>query len=195
MNPICGDRFASSAIRCCFVDTLPEFRCIRRISQQRFHDPTPRFPPRGPRESSSPASRYYQGTTTSCRPFSPRFVSFAWRYHGAPELRSFRRRRAATTDLESDFRPLLTPAGFGGNDRISQVPGKPPFAYARSPTPVGRPRPHRNGTRRMVPAEGTTKTPPSKIFRSSIAWPLGLAVYASRHWLPEPAQDSLPGAG
>ena len=27
MNPICGDWFASSATRCCFVDTGLEFRC------------------------------------------------------------------------------------------------------------------------------------------------------------------------
>src|SRR6266498_5245886 len=48
VNPICCDCLASFATRCCFVDTVLEFLCIRRLSQQRFHNPTPRFPPRGP---------------------------------------------------------------------------------------------------------------------------------------------------
>jgi hypothetical protein len=34
VNPIDGERFTSSAIRCCFVNTLVEFPAIRRISQQ-----------------------------------------------------------------------------------------------------------------------------------------------------------------
>src|SRR5208337_136231 len=68
VNPSCGDCFASSATRCCFVDTELEFRCIRRLSLQRFHDQTPRFPPRGPGGPVSTLRRYYQGATTSCRP-------------------------------------------------------------------------------------------------------------------------------
>ncbi len=67
VNPICGDCFASVATRCCFVDTVLEFRCIRRLSSQRFHDPTPRFPPRGPGGPVPALRRYYQGATTSCR--------------------------------------------------------------------------------------------------------------------------------
>src|SRR5437879_10690966 len=69
VNPICGDCCASVATRCCFVDTVLEFRCIRRLSSQRFHDPTPRFPPRGPGGPVPALRRYYQGATTSCRPF------------------------------------------------------------------------------------------------------------------------------
>src|ERR1700678_3250774 len=68
VNTICGEFFASPATRCCFVDTGLEFRCIRRLSFQRFHDPTPRFPPRGPGGPVSTLRRYYQGATTSCRP-------------------------------------------------------------------------------------------------------------------------------
>src|SRR5947209_17533827 len=68
VNPICGDCCASVATRCCFVDTVLEFRGIRRLSSQRFHDPTPRFPPRGPGGPVPALRRYYQGATTSCRP-------------------------------------------------------------------------------------------------------------------------------
>ena len=39
---------ANAAIRFCFVDTIIEFRCIRRVSQKRFHESAPRFPPLAP---------------------------------------------------------------------------------------------------------------------------------------------------
>ena len=71
VNAICGDCSASSAIRSCFVDTSLEFRCIRRLSQQRFHNPAPRFPPRGPGGPVPAFHRYYQGATTCCRPSFP----------------------------------------------------------------------------------------------------------------------------
>src|SRR5262249_18064917 len=41
---------------------------MRRLSLQRFHDPTPRFPPRGPGGPVPALPRYCQGATTSCRP-------------------------------------------------------------------------------------------------------------------------------
>src|SRR5260370_22953033 len=68
VNPICGDCFASIATRCCFVDTVVALRFMRRLSLQRFHDPTPRFPPRAPGAPVPALPRYYQGATTSCRP-------------------------------------------------------------------------------------------------------------------------------
>ena len=81
VNPICGACFASSANRCCFVDTGLEFRCLRRIALQRIHNPTPRFPPRGPGGSrihvSAVLSRRYDFRSS----LPPRFVAFAWRYH------------------------------------------------------------------------------------------------------------------
>ena len=49
-------RTPSSAIRFCFVDTIIEFRCIRRVSQKRFHESAPRFPPLAPAGSCSPTS-------------------------------------------------------------------------------------------------------------------------------------------
>jgi hypothetical protein len=49
-------RTLSSAIRFCFVDTIIEFRCIRRVSQKRFHESAPRFPPLAPAGCCSPTS-------------------------------------------------------------------------------------------------------------------------------------------
>jgi hypothetical protein len=34
VNAICGDCLANVAIRSCFVDTMVEFRCIRRVSHE-----------------------------------------------------------------------------------------------------------------------------------------------------------------
>jgi hypothetical protein len=84
VNPIFGDCRASSTILWRFVDTLSGFRCIRRSSFQRSHDPTPRFPPRGPpvwrgsraSREGLPSLRYYQGAATSRRP--SRFTSFSF---------------------------------------------------------------------------------------------------------------------
>ena len=38
------------------MDTFAEFRCIRRVSQKRFHESTPRFPPLAPTGGCSPTS-------------------------------------------------------------------------------------------------------------------------------------------
>jgi len=100
---------------------------MRRLSLQRFHDPTPRFPPRGPGGPVPALPRYYQGATTSCRPsrraslpslggttrcvlaFAPTAPK---RNGGGPGVPSLRR------PPETDW--------SGGDDRISQVPGRPP---------------------------------------------------------------------
>src|SRR5262249_28779482 len=80
VNAIVGACFASAAIRSCFVDTLVEFRSIRRVSQERFHDPTPRFPPLAPGGTRSPASLVLSRRYDFLPPVPPRFVAFAWRY-------------------------------------------------------------------------------------------------------------------
>ena len=55
-------------------------RCIRRSSFRRSHDPTPRFPPRGPPVCrSSRASTVLSGRCDFPPSIPPRFVSFAWR--------------------------------------------------------------------------------------------------------------------
>ena len=67
--------FASVAIRSCFVDTSPGFRCIRRMSQERFHTPASRFPPRGPARCRFPR---FDGTIRMLR--LPAFHSAALRF-------------------------------------------------------------------------------------------------------------------
>ena len=94
-----SDHGLASATRCCFVDTVVEFRCIRRLSHQRFHNPTPRFPPRGPGGPVPAFHRYYQGATTCCRPL----------------------RRASFPSLGATTRCTQS----RGDVSISQVPGKP----------------------------------------------------------------------
>ena len=71
---------ANTAIRSCFVDTLVEFRCIRRVSQERFHDPASRFPSLAPAGDRSPASSVLSRRYDFLPPIPPRFVAFAWRY-------------------------------------------------------------------------------------------------------------------
>jgi hypothetical protein len=86
---ICGDCFANSAIRLCFVDTLFTARCLRRISQRRFHDSTPRFPPSGRLGQSSPISSVLSRRSDFLPFFPRRFVAFARRYHVSTRLLSF----------------------------------------------------------------------------------------------------------
>jgi len=66
---------ANAAIRFCFVDTIAEFRCIRRVSQKRFHESAPRFPPLAPAGCCSPASsvlsRRYDALSPSRRTSFP----------------------------------------------------------------------------------------------------------------------------
>src|SRR5262245_25851370 len=68
VNAICGDCFANPAIRSCLVDTVVEFRCIRRVSQEgsviRRLASLPWLRPGAVRQ----LRRYYQGAMTSCRP-------------------------------------------------------------------------------------------------------------------------------
>ncbi len=171
MNPICGDRLANSAIRCCFVNTYIESPSIRRMSQQRFHDPDASLPSTGSaRAFVPPLRRYYQGTATSCRP--SRRASFP-SLGGTTGSRMFRSRRRCVRPRRAwGCSPgLPVRECFRGDDRISQVPGEPQFPFAH----VLRPRPadasltnSRNG--RVAPAKETTKAPTTTTFRGSIAW-------------------------
>src|SRR6266481_5435211 len=175
VNPICGDCFASSANRCCFVDTGLEFRCIRRISLQRIHNPTPRFPPRGPGGSRVHASAVLSRRYDFLPPFPPRFVAFAWRYHSvrlafAPATP---RRNGGEPGVLCVRRPPLKCRLSGGDDRISQVLGNPPLPICTcSPTPAGLQAPHRRGAAVRPPQEEQRRLLHWD-FRSSIAWLLG----------------------
>src|SRR5213595_726025 len=121
VNPICGDCFASVATRCCFVDTVLEFRCIRRLSLQRFHDPTPRFPPRGPGGPVPALPRYYQGATTSCR---------ASRRTSLPSL-------GGTTSVRLGFASTVQERQDDGPGvlRVRRPPRQPTFPVATAGSP------------------------------------------------------------
>ena len=170
MNAICGDCFASVAIRSCFVDTLVEFRGIRHVSQERFHDPTPCFPPLVPAGSRSPASSVLSGAMTSCRPsrraslpslggtsgftrcvcsWADECAAKAWSCSPGSSSREYRR----------------------GNDRISQVLGEPQLSVCTCslPTPAGPHAPdHYSAAAWPLVIEWQRLL--RKVFRRSIAW-------------------------
>lgn len=132
MKAISGDCLANSAIRFCFVDTVFEFRCIRCVSQIRFHDSVPRFPPpdsagcRSP--SSTVLSRHYDFLSLTPR----HFVAFVWRYHKFALVRSLSHDKCHHVSPELVTR-YLPPGTNCGNDRRSQVPGRPQYPFARAP--------------------------------------------------------------
>ena len=171
----CGDCFANSAIRFCFVDTLSKARCLRRISQKRVHDSTPRFPPSGRSEWSSPISSVLS-RRSDFLPFVPRhFVAFARRYQGSTRLISFlptpsraKRRawgfgnrfpRAIFSDLETTG-SLKLPGDL--HRLFAHVPGlrRVEMTLANN-APLARP-----------PLPARRRHPQLVVFRSSIAWHL-----------------------
>ncbi len=136
VNPICGDCLASFATRCCFVDTVLEFLCIRRLSQQRYAFAV--FPNNGStirRLASLHAVREvpfppFTGTIKALR-LAAVLLRRAW----FPSLGATTRRALGFAPAVSKrnhsrpgvlyIRPPLRPTGSGGDDSISQVPEKP----------------------------------------------------------------------
>ena len=175
VNPICGDCFASSANRCCFVDTGLEFRCIRRSSLQRIHNPTPRFPPRSPGgarvRALSVLSRRYDFLPS----LPPHFVAFAWRYHSsrlAVRSHQHKTQRWWAGGISGSATPTDAVVS-SGDDRISQVPGRPPMPIrSGSSTPAGLHAPCRGGAAVRPPRE-ELRGLLHWDFRSSIARLLG----------------------
>jgi len=173
-----------------------EFLCIRRLSQQRFHNPTPRFPPRGPGGPVPAFHRYYQGATTCCRPSTPRLVSFAWRYHAA-RLGLCSRRVKAQPQRTGSTLYSATPEADWIRWRRQHLPSSWETSIVPMPgsaTPVWRLAPHPSGARRMAPVRGTTKAHTWKLSKL-IAGPWHSLSTLRRVGYPTAAQDSLPGAG
>ena len=151
--------------------------------------------PPGPRGSSSPVSSVLSRHCDFLPSFPPRFVSFAWRYHGITHISLPPPLRAAASG-QGLLPGIPVRECFRGDDRISQVPGEPRFPFAH----VLRPRPApvcltACGTSGVAPALRTTKAPTIRTISRLNSMAFGLAVYASRCRLPFIAQDSLPGAG
>jgi len=126
-----------SAIHGRYGDTRQEFDASHVLpSNGRVTRCLASHPP-GPRGPSSPASSVLSRHCDFLPAFPPRFVSFAWRYHGeradfAPAAVARGRRWAWGWSPGIPARVL-----FRGDGRISQVPGEPPFPFAH----VLRPRP------------------------------------------------------
>ena len=82
-----------------------------------------------------------------------------------------------------------------GDDRISQVPGKPRLPIrTSSSTPAGLHAPYRNGAAARPPQEEQRRLLHWD-FRSSIAWLLGWLSTLRRVGYPTTTQDSLPAGG
>jgi hypothetical protein len=185
---------SSAAIRSCFVDTLVELRGIRRVSQERFPDPTPRFPPLAPGGTRSPASSVLSRRYDCLPPLPPRFVAFAWRYLGC--TRSVRSGADECAAQAWSWSP-------GGSNR--DVPRKRQALPSSWGTPLVRLRMFHTdagrtaGTRplqcRGVALGHRTAKAPAKGLSTLNSMAFRLAVSASQCGLPRPTQDSLPAAG
>jgi hypothetical protein len=200
VNPIRGDRRASSAIPRRFVDTLSGFRCIRRVSFRGPHDPTPRFPPRGPPVCVGvPAlRRYYQGAATPCRPSRRAWSSFAWRYRRcvrAASLPPAARTRGPAGPGSLGFGQPVPRSVFDGDGWISQVPGEPPLHLRRALRP-------RQDQGRLTDCDAPARPPRRERrgllhcrFRGSIPrlWCSLSTLRPGGH--PPRTPDSLPAAG
>jgi hypothetical protein len=183
VNAICGDCFANAAIRSRFVDTLSEFRCIRRVSQVRFHDPTPRFPPPAPAGGGSPASTVLSRRYDFLPPIPPRFVAFARQYLGVHSFFSLLGGRVRRRGPELITR-YLQPGVCRGNGRISQVPGEPQSFVCTCSRDAGRTavtRPLRCSS--VAPVMPTARAP-AKGLSALNSTASELAVYASQRRLP-----------
>ncbi len=120
MKAISGDWLASSAIRLCFVDTSIEFRCIRRVSQIRFHNSVSRFPPSGSAGCRSPSSSVLSRHYDSLPSFPRHFVAFVRRYHVIALVLSLSRGKCHRMSLE-----LVT--RYSGRDLSVETTGSPKF--------------------------------------------------------------------
>src|SRR5262249_1994812 len=194
VNAICGDCFASAAIRSCFVDTLVEFRSIRRVSQGRFHDPTPRFPPLAPGGTRSPVSSVLSRRYDFLSPLPPRFVAFAWRYLGC--TRSVRSGADECAAQAWSWSP-----GSSNRDvprKRQDLPsswGTPLVRLRMFHTDAGRTASTRPLRCRGMALGHRTAKAPAKGLSTLNSMAFGLAVYASQCKLPCPTQDWLPAAG
>jgi hypothetical protein len=150
----------------------------------------PRFPPRGPHGRLFPR---FNGTTKALRlpaahPAALRFLRLAVpREHAsfAPDV------AACGIVGPGVGYPVSPPGFFRGDDRISQVPGEPPFPFAHvlRPRPVSVPDPLRDAC--VAPAMLTTKAPTTKTLSRLNSMAFGLAVYVSRLGYPSPRKTGF----
>ena len=126
----------------------------RPVSPGWIHRPHLPSHPQGPRGRVPLLPRYYEDVRPPTL-LPPRFVAFAWQYHG-DALVSLRRPRAR--DLQPGVgKPVPpAPARIRGSRRVSQVPGEPAVSMPCSQTPADqRTRPLQHVD--TAPVQGTTK--------------------------------------
>jgi hypothetical protein len=165
------------------VDTIVEFRCIRRVSQKRFHDSTSRFPPLAPTGCCSPASSVLSRRYDFLPLIPPHFVSFAWRYLGRTRLSSLPGGRVRRQGLELLTR-CLQPGRCRGNDRSSQVPGESQLSVCTCSSDAGRTACTRPWRCSSVALGFCNAKAPTKGLSALNSTAFGLAVYASQDGSP-----------
>lgn len=176
------------------MDTLVEFRGIRRVSQERFHDPASRFPPLAPAGSCSPASsvlsRRYDALPPSRRTSFPSLggtsgplvVSLpCGRVHreGLELVTRYLRpgfRRGANRVLPSSWGTLIIRLHMFHSD-AGRTAGTRPYSAAAWPLVIERQR------------------LPRKVFRRSIAWLSDSLSTLRDVSCRSTTQDSLPVTG
>ena len=179
MNAMYGDCFANVAIRSCFVDTVVEFRCIRRVSQERFHDSTSRFPPLAPAGCCSPASSVLSRRYDFLPFIPPPSVAVVRRYLGS--TRSVRSPADECAAEAWSWSP-----GVSGRDAAEETTGSPkflgnldcPFAHV----PIRRRQDCLHQTIKyssVAPGHRKAKAP-TKGLSTLNSMAFGLAVYASQ---------------
>ena len=164
------------------MDTIVEFRCIRRVSQERFHDPASHFPPLAPAGAVRQLQRYYQDAMTSCRPSHRTSLPSLGGTTVASSSSLPRAQDAKPGARGLQVRQPLRPIRRG-DDRTCQVPGGTQITvcHVLRLRQDASPSPSRGG--RTVPATLKTRTPTLPISKLN-SMPFGIAVYASPGRLP-----------
>ena len=151
------------------------------------------FPPRGPMGPVPPTHRYYESAPTPCHP-SPR-ASLPSPSDTAERLivRSDSRPSAAR------YGPVETPAppsgSLGGDDRVSQVPGKPQCVHAPLSDPGGTLVRCRFAPEYCLPLLRQRRLPRLERFRGSITRPTRSLCTLRRAGYPTTTQHSVPAVG
>ena len=180
---MCGDCFANVAIRSCFVDTIVEFRGIRRVSQKRFHESASRFPPLAPAGCCSPTSsvlsRRYDALQPSRRTSFPSFGGTS------VTLVVFAPRRPSAPPRPGVGHPV-SPAGISPRRRAGspKFPGNPNCPFAHVPIRRRQDCSHQTIHYSSVALGHRKAKAPTKGLSALNSMAFGLAVYASPGSLP-----------